>query len=262
MQARSIVDITVSITAILRPAKRLVYGIYAWSSLTCVVIPTILALAFLPGVRRRRRFAHWAARLFFLCIGSPIRVRGSKITGSCVVVANHSSYLDGIILTAALPPQFTFVIKREMEAFPVAGFVLRRLGSEFVARDDERDRKRVTRRLFNAAHAGDAIAFFPEGTFDLAPGLKRFRPGAFGAAWRGGKPIFPVVISGARAKLPAETFFPSPGPLSVRVCEPLHPDEQESAESLMAVCRRAMLEHLGEPDAADRGVTSDHPWPG
>ena len=34
--------------------------------------------------------------------------------GQCVVVCNHASYLDGVVLTAALPPQFGFVIKREM----------------------------------------------------------------------------------------------------------------------------------------------------
>ncbi len=54
--------------------------------------------------------------------------------GQCVVVANHASYLDGVVMTAALPPRFGFVIKREMESVPLAGALLRRLGSEFVER--------------------------------------------------------------------------------------------------------------------------------
>jgi len=40
-----------------------------------------------------------------------------------VLVANHASYLDGVVMTAALPPRFGFVIKREMNDVPGAGRV-------------------------------------------------------------------------------------------------------------------------------------------
>ena len=213
----------------------------------------MLALAITPGLQRRRCLAHWAARFFFFAIGSPVKVDGGIIGESCVVVANHSSYLDGIILTAALPPQFTYVIKQEMATMPMAGFLLRRLGSEFVNRENERHRNRMARRLVNAVRAGDALVFFPEGTFDEIPGLKKFRLGAFGAAWQGDKPLLPVVISGARDKLPAKAFFPSPGPLSVRICDPLHPRKQTSAEALMQRCRQVILGHLNEPDREQLG---------
>ena len=39
--------------------------------------------------------------------------------GQCVIVANHASYLDGLVMTAALPPRFGFVIKREMSRVPL-----------------------------------------------------------------------------------------------------------------------------------------------
>src|SRR5690606_34441329 len=88
----------------------------------------------------------------------------------------------------------------------------------------------------------------PEGTFDARPGLKPFRPGAFGAAWRGARPIVPVVVKGARTKLPSGAMLPRPGPLDVRVCRPLASDRFRSAKDLMHATRAAMLEHLGEPD--------------
>lgn len=237
-----------SITAILKASKHTVYGCYAWIILGTIVIACTVALFFTPGIGRRRYLARWAARLFFLLIGAPVKVEGAAIRESCVVIANHSSYLDGIILTAALPPKFTYIIKQEMTKIPVAGFVLRRLGSEFVNRENEQHRNRVARRLLNAAQSGEALVFFPEGTFDETPGLKRFRLGAFGAAWRSHRPLFPVVISGARQKLPANTFLPSPGPLSVRICNPLHPDKTISAEILMHRSRKIILQHLNEPD--------------
>jgi 1-acyl-sn-glycerol-3-phosphate acyltransferase len=229
------------------------YGCYAWIALLVIVIPMCVVLAAMPGVDRRRRIARNSARLFFLAIGSPVRVVGSAVEPHypCVVVANHSSYLDGIILTAALPPGFTYLIKTQMSRVPLAGFILRRLGSAFVDRDDRRDRHRTARALHALATRGSALGFFPEGTFDKAPGLKAFHLGAFSAAARAKLPVLPVVIYGARWKLPSGRLFPRPGPLRVHVCEPVRaPADDPTARALMADTRRAMLVHLDEPDLA------------
>jgi 1-acyl-sn-glycerol-3-phosphate acyltransferase len=226
------------------------YGSYAWLTLLAVVIPTCALLAVTPGVHRRRGIARGAARLFFAAIGSPIRVEGAAIQSHypCVVVANHASYLDGIILTAALPAGFTYLIKQQMSRVPIAGFVLRRLGSAFVDRNDPNDRQRTARALLGLAVKGDALGFFPEGTFDASPGLKPFQLGAFSAAARAKLPVVPIVIYGARHKLPSGSLLPAPGPLRVRICDPVHTAEQPSARVLMQVTRQAMLVHLDEPD--------------
>jgi 1-acyl-sn-glycerol-3-phosphate acyltransferase len=170
------------------------------------------------------------------------------------VIANHSSYLDGIILTAALPARFTFVIKHEMARYPFAGFLLRRIGSEFVNREDGRQKNQVTRRLFKAAESGDALAFFPEGTFNASRGLRRFQPGAFAAARRSGLPVVPVVIFGARDKLPAQAWLPAPGPLSITISTPINPSQYDSARGLITASRAAILARLDEPDLADHGI--------
>ena len=230
-----------------------VYGAYAWVALLAIVIPLCVLLAVVPGLHRRRRLARGAAQLYFLAIGCPVRVEGSAIEPHypCVVVANHSSYLDGIILTAALPAGFTYLIKQQMSRVPLAGFLLRRLGSAFVDRDDRHDRHRTARALYTLATRGAALGFFPEGTFDKSPGLKAFHLGAFSAAARANLPVVPVVIHGARWKLPSGRFLPRPGPLLVHVCEPVRlPPAQPTARALMAETRRAMLEHLDEPDLA------------
>lgn len=239
-------------TATNRSARQIAYGIYAWSALILASIPVLLLLVVTPGREARRRLTRWFARAFFLSIGSAIRVEGARTLPECpcVVVANHSSYLDGMILTAALPARFTFVIKHEMAGFPFAGFLLRRIGSEFVHRENEPQKNRVTRRLFKAAKLGDALAFFPEGTFTPMPGLRRFQPGAFRTAWRADLPVVPVVIFGARAKLPAEAWLPAPGPLSIAIGEPINSYEHASAGSLLAASRGAILARLDEPDLA------------
>jgi 1-acyl-sn-glycerol-3-phosphate acyltransferase len=231
---------------------RLGYGCYAWLALLAISIPMSLLLAVTPGLRRRREIARGAARLFLAAIGSPLRVEGAAADAHypCVVVANHASYLDGVILTAALPAGFTYLVKREMSTVPIAGFILRRLGTVFVSRDDLLDRKRTARSLVSLAVSGGALGFFPEGTFDEVPGLKSFQLGAFSAASRASLPVVPIVIRGSRKKLPANRFLPSPGPLRAWICAPLDSTRYESSRELMQATRRVMLEHLDEPDLA------------
>ena len=235
-----------------RGLVRACYGSYAWLALAAIALPVCLLLAVTPGLQRRRGIARNASQLFFAAIGSSVRVEGSAIQHHypCVVVANHASYLDGIILTAALPAGFTYLIKQQMAHVPIVGFILRRLGSAFVDRTDVKDRHRIARTLVGQARRGEALGFFPEGMFDESPGLKPFQLGAFSAAARAKLPVVPVVIYGARDKLPAGRFLAAPGPLHVRICDPVHATDEPSARALMRLARRAMLVHLNEPDLA------------
>jgi len=228
---------------------RLFYGLYAWLVLLLVVMLVSICLV-LPGLERRRAIARWGAATIFRLIGSPIEVRGRVPTGEdvAVVVANHQSYLDGMILTAVLPPQYTFLIKREMVRVPVASFLLRRLGSQFVDRTSSGHRQRSARKLVQAARDGSALAVFPEGTFDAVPGLKPFHLGAFRAAWQAGLPIAPVVITGARQKLPADRWLPRPGALAVEFCPIIASSGFADQQALVRVARDAILQRLGEPD--------------
>ena len=231
---------------------RATYGFYTWAIFLAAVIPTLILLLVAPNLRARRRVARWGARVFFRLIGSPVRVAGAERLPDtpCVVVANHASYLDGIILTAALPAEFTYLIKYELASFPLGGFLLKRIGSKFVNREDSKHRLRTARWLLKSAMSGESLAFFPEGTFDGNPGLKPFLPGAFSAAWRAGLPVVPIVIRGSRHMLPAKVWLCAPGRVSIRICEPIDSAALESAAELAAVTRTRMLEHLGEPDLA------------
>lgn len=236
-------------------AKRLIeriYGLYACLALGIAVVPVLAGLAAVPGVRRRRRVARWGARWFFRASGIRVRITGAPLPEAqpAVVVANHASYLDGIVLTAVLPARYTFVIKHEMRRVPIAGFVLRRLGSEFVDRARHEHRHRMARRLLEAARDGKGLGLFPEGTFEAAPGLKRFQLGAFTAAWRSDLVVVPAAIRGTRAMLPSGALLPRPGGLHVHFGEPLHPADHDTPRALMAAARRALLEQLDEPDLA------------
>jgi 1-acyl-sn-glycerol-3-phosphate acyltransferase len=227
------------------------YGIFAALTFTAVTIPTIALMLVIPGETNRRRVARAAARLTLRLAGTGPSVVGLENlpAGACVVVANHASYLDGVILTAVLPPRFTFVIKREMTEVPFAHFLLRRLGSEFVDRDGRHRGAADARRILQKAEHQRSLAFFPEGTFGPEPGLRRFHNGAFAAARRGDLPVAPVIIRGSRQILPANRLIPVHSRIKVIIKPIINPQRDDlSPSDLRNACRQCILEDLDEPD--------------
>ena len=190
----------------------LLFGIYAWIAFVLCVLSGILFASLLPGLERRRRWVSASARAAFRLTGMSVQVRGlEKLpTGHCIVVANHASYIDGVLLFGFMPPRFSFVIKGEMKHFPAVNVLLRRIGARFVERFDASGSARDARHLLQAASSGESLAFFPEGTFLPHPGLNRFRSGAFAAAIKGSIPVVPVVLSGSRRVLPGGHILPEP----------------------------------------------------
>jgi len=197
-------------------------GVY---SLYCIVVLAVFGAATLavnlvvPGVRARRRIAGIGARAFLRTAGIPFAVYGAeRLPGEpCIVVANHASYLDGIVAIAALPPDFAFVIKREMVRVPLAGLLLRRLGSEFVERFDRRQSAADARRVVRRAAAGQSLVFFPEGTFTEVRQIGRFLRGAFATATRAGMPVVAIAIHGTRDVLPPGSALMRRRPIEVEV---------------------------------------------
>jgi 1-acyl-sn-glycerol-3-phosphate acyltransferase len=232
------------------------FGVYATVIFAAVTLATVSLLAVTPGMSRRRRLARRAAASMFSLTGTRLAVHGlSHIPAQpCIIVANHASYLDGPVLTAALPAKFGFVIKREMTRVPLAHFLLRRIGSEFVERNDTHKSAADARRILQKARAQESLAFFPEGTFTPEPGLRRFHNGAFAAALRGQVPVVPVVIRGSRRMLPAAHILPRPGRLEVIILPALFPSASADVASLVAAARGSILAALDEPDLqAPRG---------
>jgi 1-acyl-sn-glycerol-3-phosphate acyltransferase len=238
----------------LRLLKRALTALYGLAALVvfCVILVVAAVLALLvPKLAWRRSVTSALARVALRVLGLHVSVVGLQNLpdGSCIVVANHSSYLDGVVLKAMLPPRFSFVIKREASRMPVAGFLMRRIGSEFVDRHSQGGRQRDARRVIKRAEQGHSLVFFPEGTFDEVPGLKRFHIGAFAAAVRGGMPVVPVIIHGARRALPNRAIIVRPGPIRVEILPALE-SEGVAAEVLRDETRRRIVARLDEPDLA------------
>ncbi|MGH8280269.1 MAG: lysophospholipid acyltransferase family protein [Gammaproteobacteria bacterium] len=237
------------------PYRSVIFPLRLWVEFFAFFIPASLLVTILPGRERRRRVARSAGRLFFRLGGITLAVSGldQLPEGGCFVISNHASYLDGPLLTAALPPRFGFVIKREAMQTPIIGWMLRRLGSEFVERLDTKAAWGHANRLIRLARAGSSLGVFPEGTFEAEPGLRSFHLGAFLAATRAGIPVVPLVIRGSREILPGETRWPRPGKIEIEVLAPIMPRGRllDDALALRDAVRLRMLEHSSEAERAN-----------
>ena len=228
------------------------FGLYAIFVFALCVLFSLFVAVLVPGLERRRRLVAGAARASFLLAGVRPEINGLENLPerSCVVVANHASYLDGILLKGFLPARFSFVIKGELRDVPVAHFLMRRSGARFVERFKSVESARDARQIVKAARGGESLGFFPEGTFVAEPGVGRFRAGAFMAAIKGSMPVVPIAISGTREMLGAGDALPRPGPIRIDILPAILPDDPAygNHHRLAETARQDILSVLDEPD--------------
>ena len=215
-----------------------------------------LAVVLLPGERLRWKIVRRGARLLLKGAGVPLKVSGAgrlPRDRAAVLVANHASYLDGVVLVAALPLDMVFVAKAELRRQLIPRLFLERLGILFVERFRREKGQAEVQQAKALLRRGRFLLFFPEGTLGRAPGLLPFRMGAFVTAAETGAPVVPVVIRGTRSLLRGTSWFPHRAALRVEVLEPLQPEQGgwEAALKLRDRARQSILSRLGEPDLAE-----------
>ncbi len=241
-----------------RNSQAWLFSIYAWSVFVPLASAALL-LATLPlptrlvwrGVRR-------LARGLAMLTATPLHHEGMgeiPLVGAAgVLVVNHQSYLDGMLLLAVLPRPPRFLVKAELRESAVLGRALARLGVLFVERFDAAGGVASMRVAAHALAAGELLVVFPEGTFKRMPGLLPFHMGAFTIAAQAGVPLIPVALRGTRSVLRAGSWFVRHGHIAVFAGSPLRAAAQTEVWTQALVLRdgaRAhILAHGGEPDLA------------
>ncbi|MGQ0620219.1 MAG: lysophospholipid acyltransferase family protein [Panacagrimonas sp.] len=205
-----------------------------------------------PTLATRRFFGRHGVRLAFGLIGVPMRVHGQQHlpAGPSIAVSNHASYVDGIVLTAALPAQFTFVVQDGAADWPYVGLVIRRMGVSFVNRGAARAGAAQTRALIRRAATGESLAIFAEGGFESDPGLLPFKKGAFLIAARAGVSVLPVGIRGTRRFFGGGRKLPRWSRIDIEIC-PAVP-ASDDADALLHAARAAVASVCGESDTTLR----------
>lgn len=237
--------------------QEIVYAGYIWFVFALIAPAAWLTACLMPLPVYSWRVSRFAARVFLRLAGIRLCIEGKGHIpehATCILTANHSSYLDGLVLVAALPGCYGFVAKQELENNIISRCYLRSLGCTFVERFDFHQGVEDTDRMRECVVKGQSLIFFPEGTFCRRPGLLPFKMGAFLAAAQTAAPLVPVSIRGTRSILHPDHWFPRKGMITVTIGHPLREEttEWDAAIRLKDAARAEILRHCGEPDLSDR----------
>jgi len=146
----------------------------------------------LSSTARQALLRSWT-RSLLAALGVRMRVAGAPAGMPALVVANHVSWLDVMVL-ASLEPA-AFVCKSEIAAWPAIGWLLGRVDTTFIRRRSFRDVRRVMLRVHEHLLGAQSVAFFPEGTTSAGHDVLEFRTALFEPASRLGMPVLPVALA-------------------------------------------------------------------
>ncbi len=238
-----------------RAAANLVYGCYGTFLLGTMGAIAWIGCALLPRADWDWAWCRFMARAFLWLTGMPPAARGLENLPDrpCMLVINHASYLDGIVVVAVLKEPRTFVAKSELLDHWVPRVFLRAMGVAFVDRTDAQRGVEDTKQFVELAKSGLSLAVFPEGTLRRMPGLLPFRMGAFTVAAQAGVPVVPVTLRGTRSALRDGQWLFHRSRISLTVSAPIEPrgSDWNAAVELRNAARAEMLRLVGEPDLSE-----------
>jgi len=250
----------------LRYLKMCILSIFGW---LFVIVSTfffgLLAVAS-SYFDRTGRLGHIIAtrawgRTILAMVGVRARVTGLEHLApgeSYVIVANHLSNFDILVLSAHMPLHFRWVAKKEIFQVPIMGWGMRRIGYVRVDREDKESAWASVFEAKSRVGKGTSIMFFPEGTRSPDGETKRFKVGAFVLAIQTGLPILPVALIGTRDIMRKRSLLFHPGTIEMVVLPPISPAgftlerKQALAETIRNVIT-AQIEKSRDERAGARG---------
>jgi 1-acyl-sn-glycerol-3-phosphate acyltransferase len=247
------VSSTERMRAALGRAGEIAFGCYSLALFAVWLVPVWLLVLAAPSRQTAGRITA-AAKAYLKLAGWRVRVQGREYLqqpAPRMFVSNHTSYVDVLVLVAALGVDYHFVAKGEVRAMPLFGTFLRKLGHFAFRREDPRARVQQADEIEQALRHGESVFVFPEGTFTAQAGVRPFQLGAFKAAIAAGRPIQPVALAGTRRALRDTTWLPRPSPVTVTICPPIAPQADASdwheIVRVRDAARASIARSAGEP---------------
>lgn len=167
------------------------------------------------------RLPQFLARFIFK-IYFRLRVVGYKnipAEGPCIIVANHTSFLDPLLICTVVPRIIHYITFAYFYYHPLLHWYLKRVYCVPIKQDgkDISALKQALRLL----KKGELLGIFPEGKRSVTGSLMKGLPGTSLIALKARVPILPVGIQGAYEAFPKGSIFPKPKPITVVFGEPL-----------------------------------------
>ncbi len=231
-----------------------VYQIYVWIFLlpmawlwTALIALTITILTWLGAGDWADRYIARLWGRFILAI-TPVRVKIRnqhfiEANQSYVIVANHQSIYDVVVVYGYLPITFKWVMKIELRKVPFIGFTCDLMGHIYVDRKNRQSSLNTMKKAGEKLVNGTSVFFFPEGTRNNGEQLLPFKKGAFKMAESLALPILPVTIKGADKVMPANSLQILPGTIELIFHQPIMPNKvkDQPAEALIEQVRKQII---------------------
>ena len=118
--------------------------------------------------------------------------------GPCVIVCNHVSFVDAVVIAACVPRPIRFVMDHQIFSLPVLNFIFRTMRAIPIApaKEDPTMKERAFEDAAKALKAGEIVCIFPEGAITSTGELLRFRPGLQRILEQAPVPVVPMALRG------------------------------------------------------------------
>ena len=229
----------------------LAYGAYA------LAVTVLIAGALWPfivvvpmPVRWRYRLVRGAGSVICHLTRTPLTIVGSiPANEASLVVANHPSFIDGLVLILAMREPTTIVAGGVFSSQPLIGRFLSRLGCVFTEGRTPSEAILFAERLSRILQAGGIVATFPEGGIEPTREVGNFHLGGLRAAADAGVPVVPVGIAGTHSIVARGHRVPRHGAIHVEIGDPISPlgSDWRSLIALRDATQRAVAALSGEP---------------
>lgn len=174
------------------------YIILLFGATLLIVLPFYLLLS-LPNTVQSRKAMWWLthawSKAWLLLGGMPAKVYGSfPPEGRFIIISNHVSYLDAIVIFGILPRYFRPLAKAEIAKVPLFGFIYSQIAL-LIDRSTAHSRAKSTKLMWRTLEEECHVFIYPEGTFnETEEPMKSFYDGAFRLAIKTGTPILPIIL--------------------------------------------------------------------
>nr|WP_221375766.1 lysophospholipid acyltransferase family protein [Actinoplanes polyasparticus] len=162
------------------------------ATLRMILLAVVLVGGLLLAPLLRGLVLRGVARAMLAVLGVRLVRRGPALKPGSLLVANHVSWLDILVLTAVSPVRL--VAKGEVGAWPGIGSLAGLSGAIFIDRSRPKALPATVAEVAAALRSGRTVAAFPEGTTFCGTSQGRFRPALFQAAVDAGAPVVPASI--------------------------------------------------------------------
>jgi 1-acyl-sn-glycerol-3-phosphate acyltransferase len=162
-------------------------------------------------------------------------------TGGVIVAANHASYLDPLVVGAALKRRATYMAKEGLFKIPMIGEFVRSFSFP-VRRDRPQPStiKEAVRRLKN----GELIVMFPEGGRSVGGSILDAKRGVAVIAALSRVPVVPALVSGTDASLPVGGRLLRPAKITVTFGKPLEVGREETDREYQERISKDMMDEI------------------